>query len=176
MTTVFGESCPCGHTVAVAAADAALLLPLARGLTTAAVARQLGLRENQARDGIKRLRTTLGAERIPQLVDLAIRWRLIDPGMVAPIRPGRPSRDLKRLEIGALANAAAGMSADASAKDLGITTGQLAKVLAAARDVLLARDTAHAVALGHRLHLLPNSHPHLVTHESADLAAEAGAA
>ncbi|MFE9424279.1 hypothetical protein ACFYNO_15075 [Kitasatospora sp. NPDC006697] len=171
-----GEPCPCGHTIVVAAADAALLLPLACGLTTAAIARQLGLKESQVRDGIKRLRAVLGAQRIPQLVDLAIRWQLIDPDVVAPIRSGRPSRDLKSAERGALANAAAGSSAEASAEDLGISIGQVHKVLAAARDILLARATAHAVALGHRLHLLPTTHPHLAAHESADLTAEAGAA
>jgi len=176
LTAVVGEPCSCGHTIAVSAADAALLLALARGLTATAAARQLGLKKKQASDGIKRLRTTLGAQRIPQLVDLAIRWRLLDPGMVAPIRPARPSRDLKSTELGALANAAAGSSVDASAEDLVISIGRVHKVLAAVRDVLLARDTAHAVALGHRLHLLPDAHPHLAAHASTDHTTEAGVA
>ncbi|MGA5819967.1 hypothetical protein ACPC54_19145 [Kitasatospora sp. NPDC094028] len=172
---VVGKPCPCGHTIVLAADEAALLLPLAHGLTTAAIARQLGLKEKQVSAGIKALRTIFGVERIPHLVDSAIRWGLIDPGAVAPIRPGRPSRDLKEAERGALANAAAGSSAQASSKDLGISIGRVHKVLAAARDVLLARDTTHAVTLGHRLELLPAAHPHLSAH-TADPTTEAGAA
>ncbi|MFB7865485.1 hypothetical protein [Streptomyces sp. NPDC056069] len=172
---VASAPCPCGHTIVLAADEAALLLPLAHGMTTAAIARQLGLKEQQVTTGIKALRTVFGVERIPHLVDSAIRWGLIDPGSVAPIRPGRLSRDLKATERGALANAAAGSSAEASAKNLGISTGRVHKVLAAVRDVLLARDTTHAVTLGHRLRLLPDTHPHFAAHE-ADPTAEAGAA